>query len=115
MRRLTRLLTTGALCLALAVPQPAAAATESRVTYYLPTGNATYSGVWPYEGVAAANLAWLPIGTRFTLDCLPGNVYTVLDTGHLPARWVDIYVETPETGRWIARVCGDYSTVREVR
>ncbi len=87
--------------------------TGVRLTYYTDAGT-MYSGLRTYEGAAAAHLNWLPIGTRFTLDCLPGHVYTVLDTGLMPPHWVDIFVYTPATGRWLTSVCGDWVTMRVV-
>lgn len=85
--------------------------TGVRLTYYTVSGK-MYSGLPTFEGAAAAHLNWLPVGTRFSLDCLPGHVYTVLDTGRLPPYWVDIYVASAQTGRWLTSVCGDYVTVR---
>ena len=85
--------------------------TNVRLTYYTVSGT-MYSGRPTFEGAAAAHLGWLPIGTRFTLDCLPGHVYTVLDTGKMPPHWVDLYVRSHTTGRWLNGTCGDYVTVR---
>ena len=94
---------------AVAVGAPPAGATYAgvKVTYYTVTGT-MYSGGQTFEGAAAAHLGWLPIGTRFTLDCIPGQVYTVLDTGLMPPNWVDIYVRSSTTGvvtRAIAANC----------
>jgi hypothetical protein len=84
-----------------------------RLTYYIDAGT-MYSGRQTFEGAAAAHLDWLPIGTRFTLDCLPGQTYTVLDTGMMATRWVDLFVQERSTGRWIASTCGDWATLRIV-
>lgn len=95
-------------------PVPAAASYSGvRLTYYT-SGGTMYSGRQTFEGAAAAHLSWLPIGTRFTIDCLPGHTYTVLDTGLMPPQWVDVYVDSAATGRWLNSVCGDFVTLRVV-
>jgi hypothetical protein len=97
------------------------------VTFYLPTGNPMYSGIYPYEGAAAC---WwgLDIGVRFRLVGDPtGRTYTCLDRGAGPDRqitrptdtsvltpWVDVYFEDEAAGMaWLAKVGDQVAILRE--
>ena len=76
------------------------------LTSYLPTGNATASGVMPYKGVAAAKREWLgKIAVVFerTEDDKSGEligVYEILDTGQTNGLKngyvIDIFCESRE-------------------
>jgi hypothetical protein len=84
-----------------------------RLTVYLPTGNPTYSGHWPYYGSAACS--WnLPLGT--VLELSDGHQVICIDRGRLGNEgWVDLYVPDFSTGSWLQRYYGEWITVRIVR
>lgn len=69
-----------------------------RVTYYYPTGNPTYSGVYPYAGSAACS--WnFPIGTQLQFE--DGYIVICLDRGMLGWNgWVDIFASDWKTGQY---------------
>lgn len=61
----------------------------TRVTQYLPTGNPTASGIYPYWGELAAPY-WVPLYAHVTV---PGvGRFVVLDRGLLGSNQVDIFV-----------------------
>jgi hypothetical protein len=99
----------------LSTPPPAVDAADLtvRLTVYLPTGNPTYSGHWPYYGSAACS--WnLPLGT--VLELSDGHQVICIDRGRLGNEgWVDLYVPDFSTGSWLQRYYGEWTTVRIVR
>jgi hypothetical protein len=85
-----------------------------RFTVYLPTGNATFSGIYPYYGSAACS--WnFPIGTQFYLP-RSGETVTCLDRGLLGnVGWIDQYVPDWYTGAHLQNLHGSYTIAELVR
>lgn len=85
-------------------------AKEVRVTYHLPTGNATYSGVRSFVGTAACS--WeIPLGAVAVFK--DGRPVICLDRGNLGRDgWIDVYAPDLEFGRAIERAYGQRTTVR---
>lgn len=94
----------------------AASVMPVRVTHYYETGNAMYSGIYPYHGAAACS--WnFPLGTivRFA----DGREVVCLDRGRLGDQgWIDIYAATWAEGQRIQQAyeywwcCEDVEIVR---
>jgi hypothetical protein len=101
----------GFLLLWAVLDRPVGAATM-RLSYYLPTGNVTYSGVYPYPGSAACS--WnLPLGTVLQL---PDRQVVCLDRGGGlgSSGWVDVFVRSHAEGAAVAAL-GPYAEVSVVR
>jgi hypothetical protein len=81
-----------------------------KVTWHLPTGNLTYSGIKPFVGGAACS--WdLPIGAVLVLA--DNRVVVCLDRGKLGADgWVDVYAPDPTFGREVERAYGGKSAAK---
>jgi 3D (Asp-Asp-Asp) domain-containing protein len=101
-----RLLAAIVLTIALAVPTTASADTRYIpakrvvVTWYLPTGNATYSGTMPRLGTAACDWS-IPMGTVVLFP--DARVVRCEDRGILGSSGhVDIYVDNRDAGREVA-------------
>ena len=84
-----------------------------RLTYYLPTGNVMFSGVYPYQGAAACSWGF-PIGERLRFP--DGMVVTCMDRGLLGGGrgWVDLFAPTHSAGESYVRRYGRYTTVTVV-
>jgi len=80
-----------------------------RVTYYTPTGNPMYSGVYPQYGDAACS--WnLPLGTRLRLP--DGYEVTCWDRGQLGSQgWLDLFAPSPAIGRGFIARYGEWAWV----
>ncbi|MCS6800526.1 MAG: hypothetical protein RMM58_07180 [Chloroflexota bacterium] len=85
-------------------------AKQVRVSYYLPTGRATFSGIPPFVGAAACS--WdIPLGTVAVFK--DGRPVICLDRGNLGSEgWIDLYAPDREFGRDIERAYGQRTTVR---
>lgn len=88
-----------------------------RVTCYVPTGNKTASGVYPYVGSCAAKREW--IGGAVALYTLDGEFVTYLsieDTGGheriKSGKSIDVFMPDMKSAReWIKKY-GDYMMVQ---
>ena len=69
-----------------------------RLTWYLPTGSPTYSGIWPVEGWTVACSWDFPLGQWIEID---GERRQCLDRGHLYERHIDWYCETDACVEWV--------------
>ena len=88
-----------------------------RCTCYLPTGNATYSGVYPYEGIIAANKEHLgQIAALYNEDMTFIGYFECKDIGgHKGLKngtRVDVYRETGAGVKQWAREHGDYVYIK---
>lgn len=84
-----------------------------RLTVYLPTGDRTYSGVWPYWGSAACSWNY-PLGTVFLLP--DGHTVVCEDRGMLGSEgWLDLFAPDFQTGRRLQEYYGNYTTVEILR
>ena len=84
-----------------------------RCTCYLPTGNPTASGVYPYEGIIAANKAHLgQIAALYTEDMVFIGYFECKDVGgHKGLKngtRIDVYRDTEESYRKWVKDYGDY-------
>lgn len=84
-----------------------------RLTYYLPTGDPMYSGIYPYSGAAACS--WnFPIGT--VLEFPYGDQVVCLDRGMLGSSgWVDRFVWSHGEGLYWESLYGQWTSVTVVR
>ncbi|WP_051533823.1 3D domain-containing protein [Desulfitibacter alkalitolerans] len=64
-------------------------------TAYTHTGNTTFTGIWPYEGVVAVDPRVIPLGTKMYVE---GYGYaTAADTGGLiKGNIIDVFMDTHE-------------------
>jgi 3D (Asp-Asp-Asp) domain-containing protein len=64
-------------------------------TAYTHTGNTTFTGIWPYEGVVAVDPKVIPLGTKMYVE---GYGYAVAaDTGGLiKGNIIDVFMDTTE-------------------
>lgn len=62
-------------------------------TAYTHTGNTTYTGIWPYEGIVAVDPKVIPLGTKMYVE---GYGYaTAADTGGLiKGNIIDVFMDT---------------------
>jgi hypothetical protein len=83
------------------------------VSWYLPTGNVTASGVYPYPGSAGCSLNF-PLGTVLAFE--DGREVVCLDRGLLgTSGHVDIYVPSRAEGAVVARSYGGRADVDVLR
>lgn len=79
------------------------------ITYYHWTGNRMANGEYPFIGAAACSTD-IRMGTVVLFP--DGRVVVCSDRGHLGNRgWIDIYADSREAGREIARTYGSETTV----
>lgn len=110
--------------LALSIPSHASSVPEGceliRCTCYLPTGNKTASGVYPYEGICASNREHLgDVAVLYTQNMEFIGYFEVKDTGGHPGlkngSRVDIYRDTKEgVNDWVNQY-GDYVIIQWVK
>lgn len=86
---------------------------QIRCTCYLPTGNATASGVMPYEGICASNREHMGWTARiYTLDGELIGEFLSLDTGGHPTLQngtsIDIYRDNMDRAMEWINTYGDY-------
>lgn len=86
---------------------------QIRCTCYLPTGNATASGVMPYEGICASNLEHMGWTARiYTLEGELIGDFLSLDTGGHPTLQngtsIDIYRDNMNRAMEWINTYGDY-------
>ncbi|MFN8534278.1 MAG: hypothetical protein U0556_12125 [Dehalococcoidia bacterium] len=81
-----------------------------RVTWHLPTGNATYSGIRPFIGTAACS--WeIPLGSVAVFP--DGRVVVCFDRGQLGNDgWIDVFAPDQTFGRDVERAYGARTNVR---
>lgn len=91
--------------------------TRVRCTCYLPTGNKTYSGVYPYEGIVAANKERLgQVAAIYTeslefigyFECKDIGGHKGLKNGTR----IDIYRDSSESAKEWTRNYGDYVYIK---
>lgn len=101
------------LAMALHYAELEASAAGMRLTYYLPTGNPTASGAWPYPGSAACSYN-LPFGSIVELP--DGTQLVCIDRGHLGAAgWVDVFVHSHAEGQAMIARNGTYPDIQVLR
>ncbi len=93
--------------------KPAAELTRIRATCYLPTGKPTASGVYPYEGIIAANREHLgKLAAIYTEDMKFIGYFECKDTGgHIGLKngtRIDVYRESEEKLKEWIKTYGDY-------
>lgn len=66
------------------------------LTYYLPTGSRTASGVWPSEGASAGCGYDVPLGALAVFQ--NGTYVTCHDRGLTTGPWIDLYADSDEDG-----------------
>lgn len=91
-----------------------------RCTCYLPTGNKTASGVYPYEGICASNNAHLgDVAVLYDLDMNFIGYFEVKDTGgHEGLKngsRVDIFRENHDRYKEWVNQYGDYVIIQWVK
>ena len=108
------------LVLLLSIPADAGEETELtriRCTCYLPTGNPTYSGVYPYEGIVAANKEHLgQVAMIYTeslefigcFECKDIGGHRGLKNGTR----IDIFRDNSQSAKEWTRYYGDYVYIK---
>lgn len=95
-------------------------ATKMRCTCYLPTGNCTYDGTIPYEGVISCNKEHIGMtAILYTLDGDLIGIYECRDIGGnrmlRAGTAIDVYRDNMDRAKeWIATY-GDYVLVKWVK
>ena len=93
---------------------------EMRVTCYLPTGNRTASGVYPFVGCCASNREHLgDVAAVYTLDMEFIGYFECVDTGGAQTlkngTSLDIYCENMTQARDWINTYGDYCLVHFIK
>lgn len=89
------------------------ASTDVKLTYYLPTGNRTASGVWPYAGSAACSPDLMPYGFGTLIQFEDtGEIVSCEDTGSgVLWRHVDRFVYSHGEGRALIATYGERTRI----